>query len=310
MVDFATLKKRSQNGSSIKKLSEQLEKMSGKRHAPDDRFWYPQRDASGNAFAVIRFLPPPGEEDQPWVKLFHYGFQDVGGWYIENSPTTLGERDPVYEYNNKLYNGSEEDKKLVKPRKTKFIANILVVQDKANPENEGKVFLYSFGVKIFDKIKGAMFPEFEDEEAMDPTDPWKGANFKLKIRKDGNWPSYDKSEFDSPSVLFEDDDDLIEVLNQTHSLAALVAPDQFKSYDVLKKRFNKVMGFDEPEEQKSNDSNSEYFEESAPEPKAETPKPKKEKKASAPKQEKDSSDDDEEDEDEDDLAFFNNLVNK
>jgi hypothetical protein len=199
----------------------------------------------GVGSAVIRFLPAPEGEDLPWVKLFGHGFQGPGGWYIENSLTTLGQKDPVSEHNRTLWNsGNEKDKDTVRKQKRKlsYFSNIYVVRDPANPQNEGKVFLFKFGKKIFDKILNAMQPEFEDEEPINPFDFWNGANFKLKIRKvEGYW-NYDKSEFDSPSPLLDDDDALEALWKKEYSLSALVAPDQFKSYEELEKRLNAVLG--------------------------------------------------------------------
>jgi len=181
----------------------------------------------------------------PWVKLFSHAFQGPGGWYIENSLTTINQKDPLGELNRELWNsGNEKDKDTVRKQKRKlsYYANIYVVKDPANPQNEGGVFLYKFGKKIFDKVMDVMQPEFEDEQAINPFDFWQGANFKLKLqKKDGFW-NYDKSEFDSPSPLLEDDDALEAIWKKQHSLTAFVAPDQFKSYEDLKKRLDYVLG--------------------------------------------------------------------
>ena len=211
----------------------------------DDRLWKPEMDKTGNGYAVIRFLPAPDGEDLPWVKMYSHGFQGPGGWYIENSLTTIGQKDPVSEYNRTLWNsGNDKDKEIVRKQKRKlsYYANIYVVKDPANPANDGNVFLFKFGKKIFDKIMAAMQPEFE-ETPINPFDFWQGANFKLKIRKvDGYW-NYDKSEFDSPSALLDDDDDALEALWKTqHSLAAMTAADQFKTYEQLQTRLDYVLG--------------------------------------------------------------------
>ena len=202
-------------------------------------------DKSGNGYAVIRFLPAPDGEDLPWVKLFSHAFQGPGGWYIENSLTTTGGKDPVSELNRELWNsGNDKDKETVRKQKRKlsFYSNIYVVKDPLNPQNEGKVFLYKFGKKIFDKIMDVMQPEFEDEEPINPFDFWQGANFKIKlVKKDGYW-NYDKSEFDRPGALLDDDDALEAIWKKQESLQALVAPDQFKSYEDLKKRLDYVLG--------------------------------------------------------------------
>ena len=216
-----------------------------KKSYVDERIWKPVMDKSGNGYAVIRFLPAVEGDDLPWAKLWNHAFQGpTGQWYIENSLTTLGQNDPVSEYNSKLWNsGVESDKEIARrqKRKLQYFANILVIKDGANPQNEGKVFLYRFGKKIFDKCMEAMQPAFEDETPVNPFDFWEGADFKLKIRKvDGYW-NYDKSEFDSPSPLFDDDEKLEEVWKKQYSLAEFTAPSNFKSYDELKTRLDTVL---------------------------------------------------------------------
>ena len=217
-----------------------------KKSYVDERLWKPTMDKSGNGYAVIRFLPAPTGEDLPWVKLWNHAFQGpTGQWYIENSLTTLGKNDPVSEYNSKLWNsGVETDKEIARKQKRKlqYFSNIYVVSDPKNPENEGKVFLYKYGKKIFDKLVEAMQPAFADETPIDPFNFWKGADFKLKITlKDGYW-NYDKSEFDSVAPLLDDDDALEAIWKKQYSLAAVTAADQFKSYDDLQKRLKYVLG--------------------------------------------------------------------
>lgn len=245
-MSFSDFKKRSAN--SIQDLSKKLEATEAKKSYKDDRFWRPQLDKASNGYAVIRFLPAPDKEDLPWAKLYSHAFQGKGGWFIENSRTTLGENDPVSEANNELWNsGIESDKDIarIRKRKMQYISNILVISDPATPENEGKVFLYKYGKKIFDKIQEAMQPQFEDEEAINPFDFWKGGNFKLKVRKVAGYVNYDKSEFDSVSVVFDGDDERLEELwNKEYSLIAFTDPSNFKSYDDLKSRFNQVVGAD------------------------------------------------------------------
>ena len=216
-----------------------------KKSYVDERIWKPVMDKSGNGFAVIRFLPAVKGEDLPWAKVWNHAFQGpTGQWYIENSLTTLGQNDPVSEMNSAYWNsGVESDKEIARrqKRKLQYFANILVIKDGANPQNEGKVFLYRFGKKIFDKCMEAMQPGFEDETPVNPFDFWEGADFKLKIRKvDGYW-NYDKSEFDSPSPLFDDDEKLEEVWKKQYSLAEFTAPSNFKSYDELKTRLDTVL---------------------------------------------------------------------
>jgi len=245
-MSFSDLKKQSSLGSLTAKLTKEAEKMNNKGGGgADDRLWKPEMDKSGNGYAVIRFLPAPDGEDLPWVKLFSHAFQGPGGWYIENSLTTIGGKDPVGELNRELWNsGNEKDKETVRKQKRKlsFYANIYVVKDPANPQNEGGVFLYKFGKKIFDKIMDAMQPEFEDETPINPFDFWQGANFKLKLKKVAGYWNYDSSEFDRPGPLLDDDDAMEAIWKKQYSLSAFTAADQFKSYDELKKRLDYVLG--------------------------------------------------------------------
>ena len=245
-MSFADLKKQSKLGSLTSKLVKEVEKMNTSSNAGDDtRLWKPEVDKTGNGYAVIRFLPAPEGEEFPWAKMYSHAFQGPGGWYIENSLTTVGQKDPVGEYNRELWNtGTEANKEIVRKQKRKlsYYSNIYVVKDPANPSNEGKVFLFKYGKKIFDKIMEAMQPEFEDETPINPFDFWQGANFKLKIvKKDGYW-NYDKSEFDSVSPLLGDDDAMEGIWKKQYSLTAIIAPDQFKSYDDLERRMKMVMG--------------------------------------------------------------------
>ena len=244
-MSFADLKKQSSLGSLTSKLVKEVEKMSNTSSGADERLWKPEMDKTGNGYAVIRFLPAPEGEELPWAKLYTHAFQGPGGWYIENSLTTTGQKDPVSEYNRELWNsGSEKDKETVRKQKRKlsYYSNIYVVKDPANPANEGRVFLFKYGKKIFDKIMEAMQPEFEDETPINPFDFWQGANFKLKlVKKDGYW-NYDKSEFDRVAPLLDDDDALEAVWKKQYSLAAVTAPDQFKSYEDLEKRLKYVLG--------------------------------------------------------------------
>jgi len=237
------------NQNSLDKLLAQVQKdespATEKKSYVDERMWKPQVDKAGNGYAVIRFLPAPKGEELPWVRVFNHAFQGpTGQWFIENSLTTLNQKDPVSEYNSQLWNsGVESDKEIARKqkRKLKYYSNIYVVSDPSNPENEGKVFLYGYGKKIFDKIMEAMQPAFEDETAINPFDLWEGANFKLKIRKvDGYW-NYDKSEFESPKQLKETDTELESIYNAEHSLAEFLAPSNFKSYDELKARLDAVL---------------------------------------------------------------------
>ena len=244
-MSFSNLKKQSSLGSLTAKLVSQVEKMNKGSNGVDDRLWKPEVDKAGNGYAVIRFLPAPDGEDLPWAKLYTHAFQASGGWYIENSLTTLGQKDPVSEHNSQLWNsGVDSDKEVARKQKRKlsYYSNVYVVKDPSNPANEGKVFLFRYGKKIFDKITAAMQPEFEDEQAINPFDFWAGANFKIKIKKVAGYWNYDSSEFAAPAPLLDDDDAMEAVWKQEYSLAELIAPDQFKSYEDLKKRLNYVLG--------------------------------------------------------------------
>lgn len=231
---------------SLMKEVEKIANPQSESRSEDDRFWQPEVDKVGNGYAVIRFLPPPKGEELPWVRIWNHGFQGPAGkWYIENSLTTIGKTDPVSEYNTELWNsGTEANKEIARKQKRKltYISNILVVKDPAHPENEGKVFLYKFGKKIFDKIKDIAEPTFEDEKPINPFDFWEGANFKLKIRKVEGYRNYDKSEFDPPSAVSEDDSDIEAIWAKQHSLTQFLDPKHFKSYEELKKKLDMVLG--------------------------------------------------------------------
>ena len=242
-MSFSDLKEKAGN---FEKLQVELEKVNNPVTSfADDRFWKPDLDKSGNGYAVVRFLPQPSGEDLPWCKIWSLAFNGPGGWYIENSLTTLQKKDPVSEYNTELWNsGVEANKDVARKQKRilKYYSNVLVVSDPKHPENEGKVFLYRFGKKIFDKISEVMNPQFDDESPMNPFDFWEGANFKLKIRKvDGFW-NYDKSEFEAASALHEGEDtQLEEVYGKLYSLTQFLTEDNFKSYDELKEKFNRIV---------------------------------------------------------------------
>ena len=245
-MGFSDFKKNSSGG--FDKLTEAMNKLSkGSESYKDDRFWRPELDKSSNGYAIIRFLPAVDGEDIPWARLFNHGFKGPGGWLIDNCPTTIGGKCPVCEANSLLWNsGIDSDKDIARNRKRKlsYISNIMVVSDPANPQNEGKVFLYKYGKKIFDKVNESMNPEFADEEAINPFDFWKGANFKLKVRKVAGFINYDKSEFDSTSVLLDGTDEWLEDLwkNSMYKLAEFTEASNFKSYDELKTRLGQVTG--------------------------------------------------------------------
>ena len=247
---------KSMRGSSIDKLVQAAEAVSTKAETKsydDDRFWKPTRDKAGNGYAVVRFLPAKEGEDLPWVRYWDHGFKGPTGlWYIENSLTSIGQDDPVSESNSVLWNsGRDEDKALARERKRRlhYISNVLVVSDPENPQNEGKVFLYQFGKKIFDKIMDVMQPQFADEQPVNPYDFWEGADFKIKIRKVEGWVNYDKSEFSKPAALFEGDEArLTEVYEKLYSLQDFLKPENYKTYDELKMKLNRVLGVEAVEE--------------------------------------------------------------
>ena len=241
------------NQNSLDKLLQQVQKddkpNTEKKSYVDERLWKPVVDKSGNGYAVIRFLPCTEGEDLPWVRYWDHGFKGPNGlWYIENSLTSIGQPDPVSEMNSVLWNsGRDEDKTIARDRKRRlhYVSNVLVVSDPSNPENEGKVFLYKFGKKIFDKIMEAMQPAFEDETPCNPYDFWEGADFKIKIRKVEGWVNYDKSEFSKPTALHEGDENRLEdVYGKLYALQDFLKPENYKSYDELKTKLNRVLGVD------------------------------------------------------------------
>lgn len=243
MTSFAQLK--NARKTQFEKLASDLNKQQSSSNE-DNRYWKPEVDKAGNGFAVIRFLPPAEGEESPFIQFWDHGFQGPGGWYIERSLTTLGQKDPVGEYNSQLWNtGVDENKETARKQKRRlhYVSNIYVVKDPAHPENEGKVFLYQYGKKIFERLKEVMFPQFEDEEAMNPFDFWEGANFKLKIRNYEGYRNYDKSEFEPSSPLSNDDDELESIWKKQYKLQPLIDPSTFKSYDQLKARLHRVLGW-------------------------------------------------------------------
>ena len=252
MSSLADLKRNSK--SQLDKLNSELTKLNTKYTNDDEdkNFWRPDVDKAGNGYAVVRFLPAPTGEDVPFVRVWDHGFKGPGGWYIEKSLTTIGEKDPVSEFNTELWNsGIEENKKQVSAQKRRltFTSNVYIIKDTMHPENEGKVMLFKYGKKIFDKLNVAMNPEFEDEKPINPFDLWEGANFKIKIRNVEGYRNYDKSEFDSAAPLFDNDAELEDVWNSyasnpAHSLQQFIQPSKFKSYDALKAKLHKTLGLD------------------------------------------------------------------
>jgi len=244
-MSFADLKKQSKLGSLTEKLVKEVEKMNNSSGSTDDRVWKLDCDKSGNGYAVIRFLPAPEGEDLPFIKVYSHAFQGPGGWLIDNCLTSLNQKCPVCEHNSGLWNnGTDAGKEIARKQKRKltYVSNIYVVKDPANPENEGKVFLFKYGKKIFDKISEAMQPEFEDESPIDPFDFWGGANFKLKAKNVAGYRNYDSSEFASAGPLLDDDDAMEAIWKKQYSLAEFLTPSEFKTYEELKKRLSSVLG--------------------------------------------------------------------
>ena len=313
MVDFSKLRNMS-GKSSLEKLSGELAKMNSQGEGGnDDRFWYPNVDKAGNGYAVIRFLPAPGDEEVPFVRVFSHGFKGpTGQWYIEDSLTTIGKPDPVGEMNSRLWNESTDDnspgRKQARAQKRKlgYICNVYIIQDQLNPENNGKVKLFKFGKKIFDKLNEAMNPQFADEEPMNPFCLWTGASFKLKIRNVEGYRNYDKSEFATPGPLFEDDKEMEAIWKQEHSLKTFIDPAKFKSYDELKAKLHRVLGIDEttgkttPAASRAQAANRRPTDEDEGLPWQE---PKQERAAPPARQPATNTEDDD-----DDLAFFKRLA--
>jgi hypothetical protein len=244
-MGFADLKKQSKLGSLTEKLVKEVEKMNNSGNSSDERLWKLECDKANNGYAVIRFLPAPDGEDLPFVKVYSHAFQGPGGWLIDSCLTTLNQKCPICEHNSGLWNsGMDSNKEVARKQKRKltYMSNIYVVKDPANPENEGKVFLFKYGKKIFDKLTEAMQPEFEDETPIDPFDFWTGANFKLKAKNVAGYRNYDSSEFAAQGALLSDDDAMEAIWKKQYSLAEFVAPDQFKSYEEMKKRLESVLG--------------------------------------------------------------------
>ena len=247
-MDFSSLKRSSQSDFDALKAKVNETATGGGGPQQDDHFWKPDVDSSGNGYSVIRFLPAPPEEDLPYVQVWDHGFQGPGGWYIEKSLTTIGQKDPVSEMNSRLWNsGDDEDKNIVRQRKRRlsYYSNILVISDPKRPENEGKIFLYKYGKKIFQKIQDLINPEFQDEQPVNPFDLWKGANFRLKIRQVEGYRNYDKSEFDMPSEIEGGDERLEEIWKSEHSLKQFIDPSTFKSYSELEQKLHRILGIED-----------------------------------------------------------------
>jgi len=237
-------------GSSIDKLVSAAAKLdenaSSNNNGPDERIWKPTVDKAGNGYAVIRFLPAPEGEELPWVRYWDHGFkgETTGMWYIEKSLTSIGQKDPVSEVNSRLWNsGVDADKETARRQKRRlhYVSNIYVVSDPENPQNEGKVFLYVYGKKIFDKLMDSMQPQFQDEDPVNPFDLWEGADFKLKIRQVEGYRNYDRAEFAKPAAL-ADDEQLEEVYAKAYPLNEFTDPANYKSYEELKARLDAVLG--------------------------------------------------------------------
>jgi hypothetical protein len=301
---------KSASGSNYQSLASEMDKMAKKSESyKDDRMWKAETDKTGNGYAEIRFLPAPDGEDLPWARIWNHGFRGPGGWYIENSLTTIGLKDPVSEMNSQLWaSGSDDDKKIARDRKRKlsYISNILVVSDPKNPQNEGKVFLFRYGKKIFEKIQEAMNPQFQDEKPMNPFDFWNGATFKLKIRQVEGYTNYDRSEFAAPSAVLGGDDAALEKLwKKEFSLKEFTDPKSFKTYEELKTRLRDVLG-DNIRASTSENAYKGGAEKAAFDDEDTTPVVKKSAPPQSKKPVKESTDDDTEDA----LSYFEKLASE
>lgn len=272
MVNFAQLK--SNRAAALETLKAEAAKTNDKKtYEKDERYWQPTVDKAGNGNAVIRFLPAIEGESVSWVRYWDHGFQGPGGWYIENSLTTLGQEDPVSEYNSKLWAIDPKNehcpfKKQARDQKRRlhYVSNILVVKDPANPANDGKVFLYKYGKKIFDKLNAAMNPQFDDQEAVNPFDMWEGANFRLRITKEDGYRSYNSSDFAAATAIAKSDEAIENIWRQGFALQPILDPANFKSYGTLKERLNRVLGLAKTGKVVEEDSGDDEVEERFPEP--------------------------------------------
>lgn len=256
MSNFSQLKQTSQD--SLRKLTEQMNKMNPESESKkgDENFWKPTVDKAGNGSAIIRFLPAPEGEDVPFVRYWDHGFQGPGGkWYIEKSLTSIGEKDPVAEYNSKLWKESDNDdspqRKQARKQKRRlhYVANIYVVKDPGNPENNGKVFLYDFGKKIFEKLNAVMHPVDDGIEEKKPINPfclWTGANFYLRMRQVDGYRSYETSSFGESKSLLDDDKALETVWKQEHSLKGFLDHSKYKTFAELDRRLKEVLELNVP----------------------------------------------------------------
>ena len=242
-MSFSNLKRNSNNIADLVAAANPDTKKD-KSSYQDDRIWKPTTDKAGNGYAVVRFLPGLNG-NMEFVRYWDHGFKGKGGWYIEKSLTSIGQQDPVSEMNSELWaTETDENRALVRERKRRlhYVSNIYVESDPSNPENEGKVFLYVYGKKIFDKIMDQLQPQFQDEEPVNIFDFWSGASFKLKIRNVESYRNYDKSEFASPAPLSNDDEELEKIYDQLYDLNEFVDPANYKTYDELKDRLSLVLG--------------------------------------------------------------------
>jgi len=306
MSNFASLKKSSTDISRLTKEIEKINQPQGNNEREEDtRFWKLERDKAGNGMAVIRFLPAPavdGDDALPWIRYFDHGFKGpTGKWYIENSLTSIGQKDPVGEFNSSLWNASSDDnswqRKQAREQKRRlhYLVNIYVVKDPSNPANEGKVFLYKFGKKIFDKLTAAMNPEYDGDKPLNPFDFWNGANFKLRSRMVAGYVNYDTSSFDNPGALLDDDAELEKIWKSEHSLKEVLDPKNFKTYEALKLRLSEVLG----ESAMKSAVNDQITDSVTQKPSFDAPKPRKSAEDTPPWN--DSNDED--------LDYFKSLAN-
>lgn len=245
-MNFKDFKKN--KGNFLETLNQKI-KESNTTFEPDARYFQVTKDKAGNGVALVRFLPG---KDTPWVRYWSHSFEYNGGWYIENSRTSLKEDDPVSEYNKLLWDsGKEEYKEFVslKPgtkRKLNYVSNIYVIEDPANPENNGKVFLYQYGAKIYDKIKALMQPSIKTLPPVNPFNPFDGANLQIIIKKVAGYPNYDDTKFIQEGSKLGNDDEIEKIYNQQYDLEDILKESNFKPYEKLKARLIKVLGKNAP----------------------------------------------------------------
>lgn len=243
-MDFKSFKKgKGKLEKSVAKMKDQNPKFK-----KDERFWLPTKDDTGSSNALIRLMPQPDIEQPPTISFFQHGFKEKGKWFIENCPSTFAEPCPVCEHIQPYWDEDTEEASNYARRysRTKqFICNILVIKDLIKPDNNGKVKLFKFGIKIYEKIEEKIFPESELDTPVQIFDPWEGVAFKLKLRQKASRNNYDNSEFaDNAGPVAPNDEELEVIFNQLVDLNEFLARDKFTSYEKMAKKFYRIMKID------------------------------------------------------------------